>query len=224
MAIIFVAFEMNSTAAVQTKVILIYLITLVGCMVAAQLLPQLDFIAAWQEPEHKITVTVFQFISDSISFISFGIPVVITIVREFKSDTNKKQNRLSLLYVLLSIAIAGLVSYLMKKTFTEPRPYEVDTRIVQLSVGGGYSLPSGHTTEAFASAMALVLLFPRWFVALPVFAWASLVALSRIYLGVHYPFDIFVGMFIGSSVAFLFYQFLFVKYLQSHQTAKVQRR
>src|SRR5260221_5177147 len=129
----------------QTKIILIYLISLVACMVAAQLLPQLDFIAGWQEPENKITVTVFQFISDSISFVSFGIPVMITIIREFKSEASKKQNRLSLLYVLLSIAVAGLISYLMKKTFTEPRPYEVDTRIVQLSVGGGYSLPSGHT-------------------------------------------------------------------------------
>ena len=194
-------------------------------MVAAQLLPQLDFIAGWQEPENKITVTVFQFISDSISFVSFGIPVMITIIREFKSEASKKQNRLSLLYVLLSIAVAGLISYLMKKTFTEPRPYEVDTRIVQLSVGGGYSLPSGHTTEAFASATALVLLFPRWVVALPVFTWASLVALSRIYLGVHYPFDIFVGMFIGSSVAFVWYRFVFWKSVQSNSlTTEAQRR
>src|SRR5260221_4295410 len=60
----------------QTKIILIYLISLVACMVAAQLLPQLDFIAGWQEPENKITVTVFQFISDSISFVSFGIPMI----------------------------------------------------------------------------------------------------------------------------------------------------
>lgn len=214
MTSIFVVFQkMNSIATNQTKVIVIYLASLFVCMVAAQLLPQLDFIAAWQEPENKITVIVFQFISDSISFISFGIPLMITIVREFKSEVSKRQNRLSLLYVLLSIAIAGLISYLMKKTFTEPRPYEVDTRIVQLSVGGGYSLPSGHTTEAFASATALVLLFPRWIIALPLFTWASLVALSRIYLGVHYPFDIFVGMFIGSSVAFLWYRFVFWKYL-----------
>lgn len=180
-------------------------------MVAAHLSPQLDVIAAWQMPENTATVKIFQFISDSISFISFGIPVIITIVRETQKDINKKQNRLSLLYVVLSIAIGGLISYIMKKTFTEPRPYEIDPRIIQLSVGGGYSLPSGHTTEAFASATALVLLFPRWIVAIPIFTWASLVALSRIYLGVHYPFDIFVGMFIGSSVAFLWYRFVFWK-------------
>lgn len=191
----------------------LFLVALIACMIAAQLAPQLDMIAAWQEPENKITVRLFQFISDSISFISFGIPVIVTIVREFRKEADKKQNRLSLLYVVLSIAIGGLISYLMKKTFTEPRPYEIDPRIIQLSVGGGYSLPSGHTTEAFASATALVILFPRWIVAIPVFAWASLVALSRIYLGVHYPFDIFVGMFIGSTVAFLWYRFVFWKLL-----------
>lgn len=188
-------------------------------MIVAQFIPQLDLIAAWQEPENKVTVVVFQFISDSISFISFGIPVIITLVREFKTETDKKKNRLSLLYVVLSIALSGLVSYLMKKTFTEPRPYEVDPRIIQLSVGGGYSLPSGHTTEAFASAMALVFLFPRWIVAIPVFTWASFVALSRIYLGVHYPFDIFVGMFIGSSVAFLWYRLVFWRSI-SHSSVK----
>jgi len=182
-------------------------------MVIVQTLPQLDFIASWQEPDNKIQVWIFQLISDSISYFSFGIPVIVTIVKEFKTETRKKQNRLSLLYVLLSISLAGLISYLVKKTFTEPRPYEVDTRISQLSVGGGYSLPSGHTTEAFASATAMVLLFPRWMVALPAFLWASSVAISRIYLGVHYPFDIFVGMFIGSSTAFFWYRFLFWKYL-----------
>ncbi|HTH56719.1 MAG TPA: phosphatase PAP2 family protein [Cyclobacteriaceae bacterium] len=202
-----------------TKPFGLFLIVLVMCMIAAQLMPQLDIIAAWQEPENKITVAIFQFISDSISFISFGIPVIITLVGEFKKESNKKQNRLSLLYVVLSIAIGGLISYLMKKTFSEPRPYEVDPRIIQLSVGGGYSLPSGHTTEAFASATALVFLFPRWLVALPVFMWASLVALSRIYLGVHYPFDIFVGMFIGMSVAFLWYRFVFWKPLNHFATS-----
>jgi len=196
----------------------IYLMLLLAGMVVVYNLPQLDFIAGWQNPQSTFTVKFFQFISDSISYFSFGVPVLITIVREFKKDSPKKKSRLSLLYVLLSISVAGLVSYIMKKSFSEPRPYEVDPRIAQLSVGGGYSLPSGHTTEAFASAMALTLLFPRWFVIVPMFSWASVVALSRIYLGVHYPFDILVGMFIGSTSAFLFYFFVFAKHVNHSLT------
>lgn len=206
---------MDSTKAPQNIVIGIYLVTLVACMIAAQILPQLDFIAAWQDPENKIAVTTLQWISDSISFISFGIPGVIALVHEFDKESDKKKSRLSLLYVLISIAIAGTISFILKKIFAEPRPYEVDPRIIQLSVGGGWSFPSGHTTEAFASATALVILYPRWMVALPLFTWASLVAISRIYLGVHYPFDIFFGMFLGSSSAFLWYRFVFQKHLQA---------
>src|SRR6266702_6396837 len=141
----------------------IYLVMLLIGMIAVYNLPQLDFIAHWQDPEATLTVRFFQFISDSISYFSLGIPMAITLFREFSKQANKKQSRWSLLYVLLSISIAGLISYIMKRSFSEPRPYEVDTQIVQLSVGGGYSLPSGHTTEAFASAMALTLLFPQWY-------------------------------------------------------------
>ncbi len=209
---------MPSLHPIKPKTVIIYLASIFMAMVIVPNLAQLDFIARWQNPQATFTVKFFQFISDSISYFSMGVPVAITVAREFNKQSDKKQDRLSLLYVLLSIAIAGLISYAMKKTFTEPRPYEVDARIVQLSVGGGYSLPSGHTTEAFASAVALTLLFPRWFVIIPMFGWASLVALSRIYLGVHYPFDIFVGMFIGSSVSISFYFLLFRKHLNRSST------
>lgn len=199
----------------------IYLGLLLIAMAVVYNLPQLDFIANWQNPKSTYTISFFQFISDSISYVSLGIPILITLSKEFNKQSGKKQSRLSLLYILLSIAVAGLISYLMKKSFSEPRPYEVDSRIIQLSVGGGYSLPSGHTTEAFASAMALTILFPRWYVFIPMLAWASVVALSRIYLGVHYPFDIFVGMFIGSSSAFSFYFFVFRKHI-NHSSTKQQ--
>ena len=202
----------------NVTVFIIYLAMLLLAITIVPNLPQLDFIANWQDLESTRTSGFFQFISDSISFFSMGIPALITIIAEFKKQSNKKQSRLSLLYILLSIGVAGLISYIMKKSFSEPRPYEIDPRIIQLSVGGGYSLPSGHTTEAFASAMALTLLFPKWYVFIPMFCWASVVGLSRIYLGVHYPFDIFVGMFIGSSVSFTFYTFLFREYLNHSST------
>jgi len=204
-----------SASILNNKIVFTYLCAIIICAVTVHFLPQLDFIAAWQEPENTITVKVFQFCSDSVSFFSFGIPLIITIVNEFKKEANKKRNRLSLLYIVLSIAIGGLISWVIKKSFAEPRPYEVDPRIIQLSVGGGYSLPSGHTTEAFASAIALAVLFTRWDLLIPIFAWALLVATSRIYLGVHYPFDIFVGMFIGSSSAILLYRFLFQRLLKA---------
>ncbi|HEV8512627.1 MAG TPA: phosphatase PAP2 family protein [Cyclobacteriaceae bacterium] len=207
-----------ATKPKNTTLFAIYMVMLLLAIAITPNLAQLDFIANWQDLESKKTIKFFQFISDSISYFSFGVPTVITVISEFKKESNKKRSRLSLLYVLLSIGVAGLISYIVKKSFTEPRPYEVDARITQLSVGGGYSLPSGHTTEAFASAMALTLLFSRWYVFIPMFVWASVVGLSRVYLGVHYPLDIFVGMLIGSTVSFSFYTFLFGKYLNHSST------
>ncbi len=177
------------------------LLTLIaGLMVAARSLPQLDFIAWLQSTGSSTEVKALQFISDSITFFSLGVPLVIAIWLGFKGE--KKKSWQLFLYVGLSVALAGLISYVIKNIGLVPRPYEVDTRITQWSVGGGFSFPSGHTTEAFAAATALTFLFPKWRIALPVFLWASSVAFSRIYLGVHYPFDVLGGIAIGTTTSY----------------------
>jgi undecaprenyl-diphosphatase len=71
--------------------------------------------------------------------------------------------------------------------------------------GGMYSFPSGHASNS----VVLLLFFAffakcrRWSVVL-MSVWVLLFAYSRIYLGVHYPFDIFVGFFMGSCWALIF--------------------
>jgi undecaprenyl-diphosphatase len=194
------------------SILILEALLIVGMVIVYQL-PQLDFIANWQNPQDTGVVKTFQFISDSINYFSMGIPFLVALSYEWRKHEVKK-SRLGLLYLLLSIGVAGLISYLIKKSFLEPRPYEIDSRITQLSVGGGYSFPSGHTTEAFASATALFLLFfQRKWVGFVAYLWALSVAASRVYLGVHYPFDVLAGMIIGSSVAYTFYHFIFFRWL-----------
>jgi len=73
----------------------------------------------------------------------------------------------------------------------------------------GYSFPSGHSVNAFllASLMMYILqliftqLAYRLFYSIP-FAWATLVALSRVILGVHSPTDVTIGAIMGSAVAY----------------------
>jgi undecaprenyl-diphosphatase len=62
-----------------------------------------------------------------------------------------------------------------------------------------FSMPSGHATLAFAAGTALALLHGRY--AALFLGAAALVALSRIYVGAHFPLDVVVGAAVGAGVA-----------------------
>ncbi len=94
---------------------------------------------------------------------------------------------------------------LSKRIFPRKRPYQIIEKLnVTKHVLIDHSFPSGHTTAIFALLTPLILSFPTF---TPLFlALALSVAVSRIYLGLHYPSDVVVGMLIGSGTAsFLFF-------------------
>lgn len=64
-----------------------------------------------------------------------------------------------------------------------------------------FSFPSCHAANTFALAAYLTLIFRHRGVTIGMFAWATIVSLSRPYLGVHYPGDLLVGATIGSAIA-----------------------
>lgn len=69
-----------------------------------------------------------------------------------------------------------------------------------------YSMPSGHTSTAFATATSLSLAYPKWYVVAPSFVWAGAIGYSRMHLGVHYPSDVLAGAIVGSGSAYLTYK------------------
>ncbi len=95
---------------------------------------------------------------------------------------------------------ADLIALVIKMTVERRRPYEALAEadpLLRASVGN--SFPSGHAATSFAGAIILGYLFHR---ALPgLLALAALVAVSRVYVGVHYPLDVLAGAALGSVVA-----------------------
>jgi len=63
--------------------------------------------------------------------------------------------------------------------------------------------PSGHTSTAFATATALTLQYPKWYVIAPSYVYAGLVGYSRMHPGVHHPSDVLAGALIGAGCAYL---------------------
>jgi membrane-associated phospholipid phosphatase len=95
---------------------------------------------------------------------------------------------------------AGGIDELLKRAFERPRPSLVDPAVHPLiAVPHSYSMPSGHATTAFAAGVGVGLIHPR--LRQPLVGLAALVALSRIWLGVHYLSDVIVGAVLGTAVA-----------------------
>ena len=87
-----------------------------------------------------------------------------------------------------------------------------------------HSFPSGHTTTAFAMALIMAYIINRkaWSVILPVFA--LLAGYSRVYLGQHFPTDIFAGMCIGivSAILSLLIYRKFIRYINKKAVSKIE--
>jgi undecaprenyl-diphosphatase len=108
-------------------------------------------------------------------------------------------------HVSLRMAAAGaigVVVYKIIKSMTErPRPYAKQNDI-QLGAAplDRYSFPSGHTLHAVSFTIICLNYFPQ--LAWLLIPFASLVAVSRVVLGLHYPTDVLAGAIIGGLLGF----------------------
>jgi len=116
-----------------------------------------------------------------------------------------------ILFLILVVTISDQSSvHLFKNVFQRLRPchepsLEGMVHLVNHKCGGKFGFVSSHAANTFGVATLLFLwIRRRWFTVLMV-AWALLVGYSRIYLGVHYPGDVFVGSLLGLACGWLIY-------------------
>lgn len=101
--------------------------------------------------------------------------------------------------------IMGLIvcNLTLKPLVARIRPYDLMPTInVLVEHLSDFSFPSGHTVASFEGALAIALTQKKRF-GIPAIVLASVIAFSRLYLFVHYPTDVLVGVVLGTGFGFL---------------------
>lgn len=116
-------------------------------------------------------------------------------------------------YFLLCVGLLGTtLNQLLKLLFRIPRPWvrDPDFTIVESARAGatGYSFPSGHTQTSIGVYGAIARWTSRRAVRIPCIALCVLVPLSRMYLGVHTPWDVGVSALLALALVFGLYPVL----------------
>ena len=119
--------------------------------------------------------------------------IVLTVILLIPKKT-RKIGIASALSLLIGVLITNIA---LKNLVARTRPYEV-VEGLKLLVGKAhdYSFPSGHSCASFASAFVIYKMAPSKF-GIPSVILAALIALSRLYVGIHYPTDVIAGTIIG---------------------------
>lgn len=151
---------------------------------------------------------VMFWITKTLFWLPLYLFLLFLIFKHFKKDA---------WFVLIGIAVTILLadqitSSLMKPYFARLRPSREPSLqglvyLVNGYTGGKYGFASSHAANTFATALFFWLIFKdrfRWMWVL--FVWAIVMTYSRLYLGVHYPGDILVGMLVGLGSALAGYK------------------
>lgn len=162
----------------------------------------------------------FDFLMYWFSHRLIWIPVYIFILYIIFSRFGMKKSLWLMVFCLVAVALANTVSVIFfKEVFQRYRPCHNEFikpgvhLVPEGSCGGQYGFVSSHAVNFFTFCTFLWLLFRKYYrYAFPVFfGWALIVSYSRIYLGVHYPSDIFAGGLIGVLFGITFY-WLYLKW------------
>jgi membrane-associated phospholipid phosphatase len=141
------------------------------------------------------------FFSNSTVVVSAVAPMSMLVASWFNHD---HALRLKAYETAGAVVLSQAIPFGLKHIINRPRPYLAQPYLFTGKVDEtGSSFPSAHASMAFATATALSINFPKWYVIVPAYSYAAMVGYARMYQGVHYPSDVLAGALIGSGSAIL---------------------
>ena len=168
-------------------------------------------ITLWINGFHsELTDVVWAFLSNIPVWIPLYVLIIAFIIRRMGS----KKGGIVVLSAVLTVIVCSLFSHWMKELTERLRPlldtYMLETSLHILETGGKYTFFSAHSANAFGLATSTYLglrmdnrrKYGRY--AIFMYTWATLVAVSRIFVGKHYLGDVIVGICVGIVVGLFF--------------------
>jgi len=156
---------------------------------------------------HKFSNPVFDDLFPLFRNKFFWLPLYFFILSFVLINLKSK----ALLLILALVACVGLTDFIsseiIKKTVKRERPCQMETFKDQINLlakcGSGYSFTSSHAANHFGLGIMLcyILWNKRKKLAILFILWASLISISQVYVGVHFPLDIIAGALLGLVVA-----------------------
>jgi len=131
-----------------------------------------------------------------ITYVSSGVIIFFILTSLFLWKENKRK---WILPLWITLALSTIVSFLLKIAIQRPRPYQIGVVSSLLETAShnlwNFSFPSFQAMLAFCAIPILSKEFPKlkniWVI------FAVLIAISRVYLGVHFMSDVLIGGLIG---------------------------
>lgn len=162
---------------------------------------KIDFSILYYIQEH-LRCSFLDFLMPLFGFIQEGgmVWIVISIIL-----ICFKKTRYCGFAILLAMGIDTLITeFTLKNIICRARPCNIDFSIKMLvSRPDSYGFPSNHSASAFAAATALLVTLKKKRWAILGYILATAIALSRLYVFVHFPSDVLVGAIVGSLIALL---------------------